>query len=249
MSVLRLRKVRGGVVLVAALLGGPLFAVGMLATSAPASAADAPSPPDKGSAGPELAIGIDDGHTSIDVGDHVTYTVKIRNIGTAAADDLAVTQTLPAGARFGSADHDGVVKDGTVTWHTDLAAGRDTALVVQAEVTKPQAGQLRLASVACATINGDSRPIVCAADSDKLPAGAGAHSTAPGSAASSGPRGWLLVLYVGIGVGAALALLAGLVGRRRWSSRSSTRTRGSSHRPEEPDREGDREEAQVPNLR
>ncbi|SNQ50832.1 conserved exported hypothetical protein [Frankia canadensis] len=223
MSVLCLRKVRAGVVLAAALLGGPLFTFGMLATSVPALAADAPSPPDEDAAGVDLAIGIDDGHTSVAVGDRVTYTVKIRNIGTVDADDLVVTQTLPAGVRFGSADRDGVISAGTVTWHTDLAAGRDTAVVVHGEVAKLPPGQLRLASVACATAHGDSRPIVCAADSDRLPAGGAAGASGAGSHAAGGPPGWLVTLYVGAGVVAAL--LVGIVARRRWSSRRRARPR------------------------
>ncbi|CAO5163181.1 DUF11 domain-containing protein [Frankia sp. AiPs1] len=224
MNVLCRRKVRGVVVLVAGLLGGPLFTVGMLATSAPAIAADAPSSPDQAT-GPELAIGIDDGHTSVGVGDRVTYTVKIRNIGTVNAKDLLITQTLPAGARFVSAERNGVIRAGAVAWRTDLAAGRDTALVVHAEVTKTSPGQQRLASVVCATTDGTSRPIVCAADSDRLPAGgaAGASDTGAGSHAAGGPHGWLVALYVGAGI--VVALVAGIAGRLRWSSRRRARTR------------------------
>lgn len=231
MSVLRLRRVRGGLVLAAALLGGPLLPVGMSALQAPAFAADAPTPPDKeDTAAPDLAIGIDDGHTDVRGGDRLTYTVRIRNIGTEDADDLLITQTLPAGARFGSADRDGVLRDGTVTWHTDLPAGRDTTFAVHAEVGQPASNQLRLASVACARVDGDSPPIVCAADSDRLPVGRDA--AAPGTTAS-GSSGWLTASYVGLGVG--MVLLAGFLVRRRWWPRPSERTGPGSHRPLAPD--------------
>lgn len=255
MSVPRLGKTRGGIVLAAALLGGPLLPVGMSALPAPAFAADAPSPspdkddaspPDKGdAAGPDLAIGIDDGHTDVRAGDRLTYTVRIRNIGTVDAGDLVVTQTLPAGARLRSADHDGVLHDGTVAWHTDLPAGRNTAFVVQAEVAKPPGNQLRLASVACATVDGNSRPIVCAADSDRLPAGrdAAAPGATTDSDASGGLSGWLTGLYVGLGV--VLVLLAGLVVRRRRVPRPWARTRRGSHRPSAPDLDLDDDRQEV----
>ncbi|MCM3887101.1 DUF11 domain-containing protein [Frankia sp. R82] len=253
MSIPRLGKTRGGIVLAAALLGGPLLPVGMSALPAPALAADAPSrpdradasPPDKGDAsGPDLAIGIDDGHTDVRAGDHLTYTVKIRNIGTVDAGDLVVTQTLPVGVRLRSADRDGVLHDGTVAWHTDLPAGRNTAFVVQAEVAKPPGGQLRLASVVCATPGGAARPIVCAADSDRLPAGRAAAAPGAHSDASGGLSGWLMGLYVGLGV--VLVLLAGLVVRRRWWPRPSAGTRRGSHRPSAPDLDHDEDRAEVP---
>lgn len=250
MSILCLRKVRGGIVLAAALLGGPLFTVGMLAPQVPALAAEvAPPAEEEDPAVPDLAIEIDDGHTSVSEGDRLTYTVKIRNIGTVDAGDLLVTQTLPAGLRFDSADRDGVSSDGAVTWRTDLPAGRDTAFAVRAEVAKPPSGQLRLASVVCAMIDGDSRPIVCAADSDRLPASENAGDAAEGSDGSSGLSGWLTVLYVGLGV--VLVLLLALIVWRRRRSRPSAGTRSGSHRQVAPDLDpdSDRAEVRIPDSR
>ncbi|CAO5254747.1 DUF11 domain-containing protein [Frankia sp. AgKG'84/4] len=222
------RKIRGGVVLAAALLAGPLVPVGLSAVAAPALAADAPaSPTEEDSAGPDLAIQIDDGQTSVARGDRLAYTVKVRNIGTVDADDLVITQRLPPGTHVTAADRDGVIGDGAVTWHTGLPAGRATAFGLHAEVTKPPGGQLRLASVVCATAGDDARPIVCAADSDQLPAGGGAGASA-GSHASSGLSGWLTALCVGVGVVMVLLAVV-LVGRRR-SLRRSARTGSGHHR-------------------
>ncbi|MCM3921830.1 DUF11 domain-containing protein [Frankia sp. AiPs1] len=231
MSIFRFGRVRGRLLLAAALLGSPLVVAGTFAAPPGALADEAPSPEHRDEAPADLSIAIDDGHTDVDAGDRLAYTIRIRNIGTADATDLLVTQTLPAGARFGSADRGGVFRDGTVTWRTGLRSGRDTVFGVRAEVTKPPPGLLRLAAVVCVAAHADSRPIVCAADSDRLPAGGGAAGSAGGgSRGGAGLPGWLLALCASLA--AALALSAGLLLRYRRSPRHrrSPGREGRAHR-------------------
>jgi uncharacterized repeat protein (TIGR01451 family) len=218
MSIFRFGRLRGRLLLAAALFGSPLVVAGTFVAPPGALADETPSPEHADAAAPDLSIAIDDGHTDVRAGDHLTYTVRIRNIGTVDATDLLVTQTLPAGARFGSADRDGAFRDGTVTWRTDLRSGRNTVFGVRAEVTKPPPGLLRLAAVVCVAAHADSRPIVCAADSDRLPAGGAAAGSAGGDGrGGAGLPGWLLALCGSLA--AVLALGAGLFLRYRRSPR------------------------------
>jgi hypothetical protein len=62
-------------------------------------------------------------------------------------------------------------KDGRVSWLTDVAAGATSTFTVTAVVGKLPPTTLRLASVACARAAGTAKPMVCATDTDLLPAG------------------------------------------------------------------------------
>ena len=68
---------------------------------------------------------------------------------------------------------------------------------------------LRLAAVACATLPGGGRPIVCAAHLDRLPA-----ATAD-SAAGSGSSGSKLLPYAAAGLALLAAGLLTVIARRR----------------------------------
>jgi hypothetical protein len=91
-----------------------------------------------------------------------------------------------------------------VTWPAAIAAGGTQTFRVVARVTRTPARALRLAAVACASARGSSRPIVCAAHLDRLPAAA----QAPGSASRSARSAGLPPLAY---AGAALAVLAAAV--------------------------------------
>ncbi|MBM9477524.1 DUF11 domain-containing protein [Nakamurella flavida] len=180
--------------------------------AAPAAPA-APAP-----AGPQLSIAVDDGRDTAAEGDQLAYTVTVTNLGTDAVAGLRISQLLPTGTTFVSADQDGVQDGGTVVWQQDLAASEVFTARVVATVGAPAAGELRLAGVACAALAADQPPLVCASDSDQLPAGAAADAAQAAAAGASGgdaaavmgdgPRWWWFAGGAGVLVlvGAATAL-------------------------------------------
>ena len=156
----------------------------------------------------QLSIAIDDGRESAAVGDVLEYTISVTNTGADQITDLVVTQSLPAGLAFGSAGGDGVAAADAVTWTTDLAAGQLSTFSTSMTVTATGDGVLRLATVACAAESPDGPPIVCAADSDLLPAGAAATGAAPEEAAVQADpidSRWY------IGAGSGIVIVAGLL--------------------------------------
>jgi uncharacterized repeat protein (TIGR01451 family) len=138
--------------------------------TAPTLAVAAPPPP-------QLSITVDNGHTSTRTGEKLDYTITVTNLGGKAVKDLQVTETVPAGSKFVSADAKGQHKAGKVTWKVTVDASKKavlrTTLAVNAS-TPPEL--LRLATVACAHLTAKAPPLVCAADSDQLPAGAAAEA-------------------------------------------------------------------------
>jgi uncharacterized repeat protein (TIGR01451 family) len=197
--------------LAAALLltAGPAAATGAGAGAAPAGSSQAP-------AGPQLSIAIDNGRTSTSAGDTPTYTITVRNLGTTDVDGLEVTQSVPPGLRFESADPAATAQTGSVGWTLDLKAAGAATFHTTMTVLQTPAELLRLATVACARTSADGPPIVCASHSDQLPAGANAQAgrAASGPAAPSpGPNRWYLAGGAVLAV-AALALAALMLRRR-----------------------------------
>ncbi|MBL7497383.1 DUF11 domain-containing protein [Frankia sp. CNm7] len=214
-----------GLALTAAFLavgGGPLTAPipWSTALASPARAEPATGPTPDGPA-LNLAVAVDDGRADAREGDEITYTARVRNAGGTDARDLVVTQTLPAVARVTGADRDGTIKGGTgdggpgaeegagggvVEWPVELAPGQEETFTVRARVGRVPPGLLRLATVVCVTTASDRRPVVCATDSDALPAAA-ADARTPGSTeGAGGVPGWLVPL---IAAAAILPLGAG----------------------------------------
>ncbi len=155
-------------------------------------------------AGPALTISVSDGRTAANPGDELTYVVTVRNGGRARAPHLKVTQTLSPGLDFLSSSPREKAVRRQVTWPAAIAAGGTQTFRVVARVTRTPARALRLAAVACASARGGSRPIVCAAHLDRLPA------AAPASASrSAGSAGIRPLAYAGAAL--ALAVLAAAV--------------------------------------
>jgi len=180
-------------------------------------------------ASPQLSIAIDDGRTSASAGDTLTYAITVRNLGPTQVTGLQVTQSVPTGLTFGSADAAGEAKSQTVTWVVVLPPTGAAILHTTMSVTATTKELLRLATVACASLSATPPPIVCASDSDLLPAGrqaAAATTTAPQRDASSGGRGW----YIG-GIVLFLAAAAVLVARRRRRVRLARASRGVEEMP------------------
>jgi len=183
----------------------PGHAAPATAATARASASRPPSGPQAGphaspSAGAGLSISVTDGRTAVKPGDQVRYLVSIKDSGTLSAPRLKITQTLPAGLKFLSASGHGVAANGQVAWLTGIPAGGAETFSMVAQVTRIPAQLLRLAAVACAADQGSTRPIVCAAHLDRLPAVA----ASPSAQASGSSLGHDLPAYAL----AALAVLA-----------------------------------------
>lgn len=76
-----------------------------------------------------------DANTTLKVGDELTYTIKYKNLEDAAAT-VTVTDAVPAGTEFVSADNDGVCEHGTVTWKIDdVASGAEGSVSFKVRVT------------------------------------------------------------------------------------------------------------------
>lgn len=183
---------------VAAAAGHPVGA----ATGHPVASRTAPGVPSPRT--PGLTISVTDGRAAATAGDRLTYTVSVRDTGIAAAPHLRITQTLSPGLEFLSASGNGVARAGQVAWHASLPAGGTRTFRLTALVTRTPARAVRLAAVACVTLPGGGRPIVCAAHLDQLPAAAAAAERAARSGSSSGN----LPVYA---VGGLAVLAAGLL--------------------------------------
>jgi uncharacterized repeat protein (TIGR01451 family) len=194
------------------------LAVGLIAMPAAMAVshptASHPKPPPTASAGrasraPGLTISISDGHVTARAGDELTYAVSVRNSGAVAVQRLKVTQTLSAGLELLSASDRGVAASGDVSWTASLPVGAKRTFVDVARVTKTPSTLLSLAAVACVTLPGGSRPVVCAAHLDRLPAAAAVASRS-GHSAGNG------LAYTAAGLAVlALGLLTAIVARRR----------------------------------
>jgi len=184
----------------------------VMAVSHPA--ASHPKPPHTASAGrasraPGLTISISDGHVAARAGDELTYAVSVRNSGAVAVRNVKVTQTLSTGLEFVSASDHGEAAGGDVSWTASLPVGGKRTFVDVARVTRTPSTLLSLAAIACVTLPGESRPMVCAAHLDRLPAAAAVASRS-GHSAGNGPA------YTAAGLAVlALGLLTAIVARRR----------------------------------
>jgi uncharacterized repeat protein (TIGR01451 family) len=176
------------------------------ATSHPAASRTAPAAP--ATREPGLSITVTDGRATAAAGQRLTYTVSVRDTGTAPARHLKITQTLSPGLQFLSASGNGAATATQVTWHASLPAMGTRTFRVTARVTPTPPRVTRLAAVACAALPGDSRPIVCAAHLDRLPL------AAPSAARPAAPGG-NLPAYAAAGVAVLAAGLLILTAARR----------------------------------
>jgi uncharacterized repeat protein (TIGR01451 family) len=163
---------------------------------------------------PRLTISVTDGRGAATAGDRLTYTVRVRDTGIAAAPHLKITQTLSPGLEFLSASGHGVATTGQVAWHASLPAGGTRTFRLTALVTRTPAQELRLAAIACVALPGGGRPIVCAAHLDQLPAAAAAAESAAAAARPGSSSGHLPVYAAGGLAVLAAGLLTAIAGRR-----------------------------------
>jgi uncharacterized repeat protein (TIGR01451 family) len=189
------------------------------ASTSPSPAAVTPRPAN--AAAPALSISVTDGRRTVQPGDLITYTIKIRNIGVTNAPGLKIVQTLPPGMKLISATGHAGSRPGQLTWQVSLRARHTDTFQVVGRVGKTPKQLLRLATVACASGRHSDTPIVCATRSDELPAGAmvAAHASHPTPPAGAGSHAGYLSVAI------ALALItAGACGwllLRRYPRRRS----------------------------
>jgi uncharacterized repeat protein (TIGR01451 family) len=109
---------------------------------------------------PDLAIGKDDGQTSVVPGQVLTYTLTIRNLSAQDATGVVVSDTLPDYTAFSSASDGGDVGGKVVTWPAfDLAAGGSTtrSVTVQMDARVP-AGVETITNTATVADDGANGP-------------------------------------------------------------------------------------------
>jgi uncharacterized repeat protein (TIGR01451 family) len=167
---------------------------------------------------PQLSIAVDNGSTAARSGDKLGYTITVTNQGPQKVKGLRVSQTVPAGASVVSADADGDEAKGKISWKVDLAAADQVTVHTTMALGSTPESALRLATVACAQVSARGPALVCASDSDQLPAGAAVEAAQASAVAA--PSGWLdgpTPWYAG-GVAALVLVLSGallLVRRHR----------------------------------
>ena len=155
---------------------------------------------------PGLTVTVSDGHIAARPGQVLTYLVTVRDTGSVAAPHLQghPNHVRRAEGPFRQRSRRGGGRAGVLA---GLAAGGSRTFRVVARVTRTPAALLRLAAVACVTLPGSSRPVVCAAHLDRLPAAA--------AVAPSGHSGLSAAAYAAIGLAAAVLCLLAVIVRRR----------------------------------
>ena len=166
--------------------------------------------------GPQMSIAVANERTSTTAGDTLDYTISVVNLGSADIPGLVVTQTLPTGLTFGSADAGGTLQPDGVTWNLDVKATETATFHTTMSVVATPDDLLRLATVACASLSSDGPPVVCASESDQLPAGAVAEASQAAAAApaAEGASVWWYVAGATVLVLVVAGLAIVLVRRR-----------------------------------
>jgi uncharacterized repeat protein (TIGR01451 family) len=183
------------------------------AASVPAAVASAQPAP------PQLSIAVSDEKDSATAGDELAYTIIVENVGSVDVPGLVVTQTLPGELQLVSTDPAVTADGSTVSWTVDLVAAQTATFRSTVTVGESPDTLLRVATTVCAAVSPTDAPLVCASDSDELPAGAAAAAASDsdsdeqdGTAASPG---WLWPTVIAAVVVIALLLLLGALLRRR----------------------------------
>ena len=200
------------------------FAGPAAATPTPARATAPATPAPSGATAPAgagqnplaLSIDVTDGTNTAKPGDVLSYTVNIRNIGSASTPLLDVALMLPPAFKLLSATGNGTRGAGQVKWRVSLPAGRSGTFRVVGRVGRTPGQLLRLDAIACAMTGKGVKPIVCAASSDELPAGIAAAARARAVAAPSADH---VIRYVLVAAAALVLVLAlgglAMITRRR----------------------------------
>jgi uncharacterized repeat protein (TIGR01451 family) len=175
---------------------------------------------------PQLSISVSDDADAAGPGDELTYTTVVANLGTSDVLDLTVTQTVPEGLEFTAADNGGALTSSLVSWTVSVTASQSVTLSTTMTAGDTPEELLRLAVVACALVAPTEPPVVCASDSDILPAGVAAEKAAK-APAQSDDQG--IVWIIAASAGAVLVIAAVvLILRRRRNASPRSQERGNS---------------------
>ncbi len=97
----------------------------------------------------------------VKMGDEITYTINVENPRYDAINNVVVTDAVPAGTTFVSADNGGVESNGTVTWNLGTMESKATASVsftVKVNDSFGADGNLRNVAYITFTGAGDAEP-------------------------------------------------------------------------------------------
>lgn len=119
----------------------------------------------------DLSITKTDSVDPVVPGEQLTYTIGVSNAGPADAEDVIVSDALPAGTTFVSATSGGTEAGGTVTWNVGtLANGASTSFDVTVEVDPGVTSDLsNTAAVTSSTFDPDSSDDEAAEDTAVTP--------------------------------------------------------------------------------
>ncbi|WP_339754210.1 DUF7507 domain-containing protein [Algoriphagus aquimarinus] len=97
--------------------------------------------------------------TTVLAGGDFSYMISVSNTGNKEATDLSITDALPDGLTFTSADNGGTNNAGTVTWSVPtLSAGATVNLVLNVMVNAEVAGGTEISNVAIVSSPDDPEP-------------------------------------------------------------------------------------------
>ncbi len=113
-----------------------------------------------------LSIAKADEPDPVRVGDEITYALSLRNDGAIPLTNVVVTDALPTGTAFVSADAGGVLVGGEVEWHLGaLAPGEEAVLQLVVQVLPPaQPGQVILNTFVVSSTESAPRSVSAATE-------------------------------------------------------------------------------------
>lgn len=118
---------------------------------------------------PVLGITKLPGAFTANAGENITYTITINNTGNAPANNLIVTDPLPANTTFVSADNGGTFASNLVTWNLGaLQAGNSINLVLVVKVDPSTPAGTRIRNIATANSPGNLAGPVLSSNSPTL---------------------------------------------------------------------------------
>jgi uncharacterized repeat protein (TIGR01451 family) len=203
----------------AGLLAGAAVAGAALAVAGPPARAEGTAEGARQRGEPVLTVGVTDGRDAIAPGEETRYTVSVRNEGSAPADGVVVSQSVPAEAHPVDAGQGGRTEEGVVTWRVHVAPGGEVTRTATVRLG-PTGGEVwRVATTVCAQTDPDHPPVACAADAN-LVKGAAAG---PAPAAADPPRPTALGTAAAAAVPGALAAGAVLALLLRARARRAAR--------------------------
>lgn len=148
-------------------LAGVVVVAGALAP--PASAARDGGKEGRPEAGPPaLSIELNGDTDRLRAGEEVSYTLSLANEGDRELRDATLSQSLPEQLELVSAGDASVRTDGAVGWEVTIAPGGSVERELRVRVAEEPGEAWRLATTACAQLDPEDPPVVCATEANLL---------------------------------------------------------------------------------